>query len=102
MKVFVISSQKGGVGKTTLTLKLGCAAASEAKNKVAVLDLDPQQSLSQWYKRRSALPQVPAQSPLRVQFVDKKDLLSALYDLKTADYTHVLIDMPPVIVYRWD
>jgi chromosome partitioning protein len=96
MKVFVISSQKGGVGKTTLTLNLGCAAAGEAKNKVAVLDLDPQQSLSQWYKRRSALPQASVQYPVRVQSVDRKDLLSALYDLKTADYTHVLIDMPPV------
>jgi chromosome partitioning protein len=96
MKVFVISSQKGGVGKTTLTLNLGCAAASVAKNKVAVLDLDPQQSLTQWQKRRSALPDSALRFPLRIQTLDRKDLLSALYDLKTADYTHVLIDMPPV------
>ena len=96
MKVFVLSSQKGGVGKTTLTLNLGCAAASQAKNKVAVLDLDPQQSLGQWQNRRAGLPASCVKHPLRVQAVDRRDLLSALYDLKTADYTHVLIDMPPV------
>lgn len=47
MIIIAIISEKGGVSKTTLSINLGVAAA--LKNKVvAIVDLDPQASSSEW------------------------------------------------------
>ncbi|MBS0235535.1 MAG: ParA family protein [Proteobacteria bacterium] len=53
MQTIAIISQKGGSGKTTITLNLAIAAAKRGK-QVAVIDLDPQQSASRWSRLRSA------------------------------------------------
>lgn len=51
MKVIAIIAQKGGVGKTTLSINLAVQASKNSLNSV-IIDLDPQQSSSQWKKRR--------------------------------------------------
>lgn len=53
MKTIVLLSQKGGSGKTTLSLNIAIAAAN-AKLSTAVIDLDPQQSASRWARLRQA------------------------------------------------
>ena len=53
MKIIVMASQKGGVGKTTLAGHLGAQAASEG-HQVALLDTDPQGSLANWWNVREA------------------------------------------------
>ena len=51
MKIITLLSQKGGSGKTTLTLCLADYADAKDKN-VLVVDLDPQSSAAGWYQRR--------------------------------------------------
>ena len=53
MHIITFVTQKGGVGKTTLTVN--CAVAAEKKKKkVLILDLDPQGSAEGWYQDREA------------------------------------------------
>jgi chromosome partitioning protein len=52
MKRLLISSPKGGSGKTNLARNLAVAAAA-AGLKVATVDLDRQRTLSKWFGRRS-------------------------------------------------
>lgn len=89
MKVLVLASQKGGVGKTTLTGHLAIQASSEG-NKVCVIDTDPQGSLSDWWNARQVED---------VSFVTStiKSLKSDLEKLESAGFDFVLIDTPPAV-----
>src|SRR6516164_7087647 len=51
LHVVTLASLKGGVGKTTLAGALAVRAAEESR-RVALLDLDPQESLASWWTRR--------------------------------------------------
>ena len=51
MRSIALLTQKGGAGKTTLAASLAEMAASTGERVIA-LDLDPQQSLVRWGKRR--------------------------------------------------
>ncbi len=50
--VVTVAQQKGGAGKTTLAAHLAVAWTALGK-RVAVLDIDPQQSLTMWYRLRA-------------------------------------------------
>jgi chromosome partitioning protein len=55
--VITVAQQKGGAGKTTLAANL--AASFAETRRVAVLDIDPQRSLTRWHGLRAAR-KVPA------------------------------------------
>ena len=50
-KVLTVAQQKGGSGKTTLTVNLAVAWALAGKS-VAVIDSDAQGSLGRWFMTR--------------------------------------------------
>jgi len=50
-KVLTMAQQKGGAGKTTLVAQLAVALAIRG-NKIALVDIDPQGSLTAWFRIR--------------------------------------------------
>ena len=52
-KVLTLAQQKGGAGKTTLVAQLAVAFATGG-HSVALVDIDPQGSLTRWFQLREA------------------------------------------------
>ena len=50
MQVIVLATQKGGSGKSTIARSI--AAELTGRGRVALLDIDPQGSLTKWWQRR--------------------------------------------------
>ncbi|MGA3402044.1 MAG: ParA family partition ATPase [Acetobacteraceae bacterium] len=90
--VITVAQQKGGTGKTTLAANL--AAALAPSSRVALLDIDPQKSLTRWHAIRAARD--AEARPLTFSDVSGWRLAAELDRLKR---THdvVLIDSPPQI-----
>ena len=84
MRVIALVTQKGGTGKSTLAASLA-VAAGEAGERVGVLDLDAQASLTHWGERRSA------EEPL-VDRATPDKLANALHALDARGYTLTIID----------
>jgi chromosome partitioning protein len=91
-KIITVAQQKGGAGKTTLVANLGIAFASVGK-RVALIDVDPQGSLSAWSAVRSE-----ASPPARVS-VAVSDIAGWRVDTEVSklsrDYDLMIIDSPP-------
>ena len=90
--VIAIAQQKGGAGKTMLAAQLAVTFAEHAS--VALLDIDPQGSLTIWGKLRASAPKAVQQ--LNMAAISGWRLASELEKLKT-QHDIVLIDTPPVI-----
>ncbi|UEM08201.1 ParA family protein (plasmid) [Skermanella rosea] len=83
MQTIVVASQKGGSGKTTITRNLAVALGED----VALIDTDPQGSLTAWWNRREA------EAPVLVGI--DNGLPATLEALRAAGVKMVLIDTPP-------
>jgi len=88
MKVVSVISQKGGVGKTTLSTALAVEAVRNGKQAL-LLDLDPQASASFWNDSRDDAPgpAVTAIPPARLEHYLKAS--------REAGADFVFIDTPP-------
>ena len=87
MKTITILAQKGGTGKTTLSIHMATAAAA-GSGRVLIADTDPQSSAMVWQKRRKH--GVPKVLPFSISRL-KKDLAP----IRQSGTELVIIDTPP-------
>src|SRR5690242_1957656 len=90
MHVLVMASQKGGSGKTTLSGHLAVEADKANIGPVALIDTDPQGSLSHWWNAREAT------SPHFAK-VHLMQLGEALEELRKGGIKLAVVDTPPAI-----
>ncbi|MSP83165.1 MAG: ParA family protein [Alphaproteobacteria bacterium] len=90
MRVIVVTSQKGGSGKTTLSGHLAFQAEATGHGPVALIDTDPQGSLAAWWNARAA------HAPLFIQ-TDIGRLFNDLEELRSQEIRLVVIDTPPAV-----
>jgi chromosome partitioning protein len=90
MHILVLASQKGGSGKTTLSGHLAVEAQNSGVGAVALIDTDPQGSLSHWWNARAAREPVFAK-------VGLLELGDALEHLGRSGIKLTVIDTPPAI-----
>ena len=85
--IYAFLNQKGGVGKTTLSLHVASALA-RSKGRVLLIDADPQQSAMKWSTIRTG------EVAFSVIGMAKATLHKEIASLG-GDYDHVVIDGPP-------
>ena len=86
MRTIAFVTQKGGSGKSTLASSLA-VAAHEMKERVCVVDMDPQGSLTNWAKSRGA-------DDIAVVASGAARLPAALAGLESKGFTLAIIDTP--------
>lgn len=88
MSIIAIMGNKGGTGKTTLSVNIA-SALSKAGN-VVLVDADPQRSSLQWSQIREDDQGLPV--------IEGVDNLEDVIEQLKPDYDHIVIDCPPSIL----
>lgn len=89
MHVIVVASQKGGAGKTSLIRSLA-VATHQAGHATALLDTDPQGSLTSWWNRRED------EQPALVR-IELADFAAGVERLASAGIEFLFVDTPPSV-----
>jgi chromosome partitioning protein len=90
MSIIAVANQKGGVGKTAITVHLAHALMRELSAKILVVDADPGASVFKHFRRRSSGP-----PPFVLTGGAQPDLHRHLPGLlTTGGYDHCIIDCP--------
>jgi chromosome partitioning protein len=92
MMSVALLARKGGVGKTTCAIHMGVLAQA-AGLKVAFFDLDPQRSLTAWWRSRTA------DTPILVES-DARRLSEVLKVAADEGYDLAVVDTPPAVSFE--
>ena len=84
MRIIAVANQKGGVGKTTVTMSLA-AVAHEAGSRVLVVDVDPQGSAEFWADRVDAAGGLPFDLVSSTRPEELKQMRDLPYDVIFVD-----------------
>lgn len=90
MKVVAFASQKGGSGKTTLAAHVAVQAELAGAGPVALMDTDPQGSLTDWWNEREAPTPLFAQASVA-------RLAEHVEEMRGQGIKLLIIDTPPAI-----
>lgn len=88
-QVFSISNQKGGTGKTTLSMNF--AAGLAQRGRTLIIDADPQGSAGQW----TGL--APDKRPFPVSVIAVAGNLAHEIKRFRQDYQYIVVDCPPTL-----
>jgi chromosome partitioning protein len=93
MKTIVVANQKGGSGKSTLTVHVAAAAERAGDGPVVISDTDPQGTAADWFnQRKRAGIDTPRYSPLTLA-----DLRERTEALGEAGASYLFIDTAPSV-----
>lgn len=88
-QVFSVANQKGGTGKTTLSMNL--AAGLSLRGRTLIIDADPQGSAGQWAGVSSD------ERPFPVAVISIASNLAREVGRMREDYQYLVIDCPPTL-----
>lgn len=91
MKSVALLARKGGAGKTTIAIHMAVLAQASGR-KVVFCDLDPQRSLTAWWKSRAA------ETPVLIE-ADARRLADLLKAAAEEGYDLAVIDTPPAVTF---
>ena len=93
MKIIVIANQKGGSGKSTLTVHLAAAAEHAGDGPIIITDTDPQGTAGDWFnqRKRSGID-TPRYAPLALS-----EIVTKIEDLDAAGARYLFIDTAPSV-----
>ncbi|MFI5011515.1 MAG: AAA family ATPase [Hyphomicrobiales bacterium] len=115
MRTIALVTQKGGSGKSTLSASLAVAAQAE-RQRVFLIDMDPQKSLTTWAQNRSdenlgvqaiawyklpAVLETLAESHVSLAIIDTPASLSAASDAAMRAADLVIIPVRPTVFDIW-
>ncbi len=93
MKTIVIANQKGGAGKSTLTVHLAATAERAGHGPVILTDTDPQGTAGDWFnQRKKSGINTPLYAPVTLS-----ELTTKLQALDTAGAAFLFIDTAPSV-----
>lgn len=88
--VIAVANQKGGCGKTTLSMNLAGVLSGEGGLKVLLIDADPQASAQQWAMRAGE-----SGLSFEVMTHPHEDIHRKVREMSVKGYDVILVDCPP-------